>query len=416
MWQLLLAAAAAAGSTSLVARHLFSPNAKSCKKDNQNEKHTNPFDDDVKYQSPVVARGTNVCGYESNCEKEEGIFRFSSSESGGKSGFRSESKSKEKGGRGAKKMEKEKRSGGVKARRRRVAVCLKKMRTAKNGSCSTKDSSLFHWGLGVGIMYMMSARKSEITELNIAVDETAKVVQELKSELIRRKSSRSLQGLSSQNDLAAISEKIRSKHTEKGFVKSETESRDANNIKVFGCPSVEDGECGNSILTDERDPELQEMDQLEAELQSELQKLPWWTREASYHEDMKLNKPEGQSSDCFQTHGVSPSELNQKLSHLLIEQQGNQIVDLESELHLAQTKLYEKEAELQALKDCVKRLTEFSLSTVPASHIDDETETQEEQVCRNEWDCNSEAEFEPRQQVVGMKRHIDTESWSYYVE
>lgn len=55
------------------------------------------------------------------------------------------------------------------------------------------------------------------------------------------------------------------------------------------------------------------------------------------------------------------------------------------------------------------------------SHIDcifvsdDETETQEEQVCRNEWDCNSEAEFEPRQQVVGMKRHIDTESWSYYV-
>lgn len=141
-------------------------------------------------------------------------------------------------------------------------------------------------------MYMMSARKSEITELNIAVDETGKVVQELKSELIRRKSSRSLQGLSSQNDLAAISEKIRSKHTEKGFVKSETESRDANNIKVFGCPSVEDGECGNSILTDERDPELQEMDQLEAELQSELQKLPWWTREASYHEDMKLNKPE----------------------------------------------------------------------------------------------------------------------------
>lgn len=138
MWQLLLAAAAAAGSTSLVARHLFSPNAKSCKKDDENEKHTNPFDDDVKYQSPVVARGTDVCGYESNCEKEEGIFRFSSSESGAKSGFRSESKSKKKGGSGAKKIEKEKRSGGVKARRRRVAVCLKKMRTAKNGSCSTK--------------------------------------------------------------------------------------------------------------------------------------------------------------------------------------------------------------------------------------------------------------------------------------
>lgn len=65
-----------------------------------------------------------------------------------------------------------------------------------------------------------------------------------------------------------------------------------------------------------------------------------------------------------QYHGVLASELNQKLSQLLIEQQENQIADLESELNLAQSKLQEKEAELHALKDCVKRLTELSLSTV----------------------------------------------------
>lgn len=60
--------------------------------------------------------------------------------------------------------------------------------------------------------------------------------------------------------------------------------------------------------------------------------------------------------------GVSPHILKQKLSHLLIEQQENQIVELESELRSTQSKLGEKEAELQALKDCVRRLSNFSLS------------------------------------------------------
>lgn len=55
--------------------------------------------------------------------------------------------------------------------------------------------------------------------------------------------------------------------------------------------------------------------------------------------------------------------LNQKLSHLLIERQEDQISELETELHSAQSKLQEKESELQGLKDCVKRLTSFSLST-----------------------------------------------------
>jgi hypothetical protein len=72
----------------------------------------------------------------------------------------------------------------------------------------------------------------------------------------------------------------------------------------------------------------------------------------------------GQSLDSYQFHGVVPAELDQKLSHLLIEQQEHQIVELESELNLAQSKLQSKEAELQALKECVRRLTDFSLSTV----------------------------------------------------
>ena len=79
---------------------------------------------------------------------------------------------------------------------------------------------------------------------------------------------------------------------------------------------------------------------------------------------MRLYESEGQNLRSSQFDGVVPAELDQKLCHLLIEQQEHQIVELESELHSAQSKLNSKEAELQALKDCVRRLTDISLSTV----------------------------------------------------
>lgn len=76
---------------------------------------------------------------------------------------------------------------------------------------------------------------------------------------------------------------------------------------------------------------------------------------------------EGQpSDDCenansYQCNGVLPAELDKKLCQLLVEQQESQITELAAELHHAHSKLHQKEAELQALKDCVKRLTDFSL-------------------------------------------------------
>lgn len=416
MWQLLLAAAAAAGSTSLVAKYLFGIQG------DQNEKERNPFDVDVKYHSHVVQKGLNASGCVSNCEKQEGIFRFSSPESsGGNSGSKILRKEK-------KKVKSEKRSagGGVELNKRRaVAVCLKKRRTSKNGAAergasSSKDSSLFNWGLGVGIMYMMSASKVEISKLNTTMDETAKVVQELKSELHRRKSSRSVLVHTSANEETENLEKITSNKTQQVLFKSRSGNRDLSDQKVLGLPLIDDGECTSSVLTEERDTEVLEMNKLEAELESELQKLPWYTTESSYHEDMKLNlhevstmgfqEAEGQSSDFYQSHGVSPSELDQKLSHLLIKQQENQIMDLESELHSAQSKLGEKENELQALKDCVKRLTEFSLSSIPG----DEIEAREEQDCASKWDCSNEVELQSRP-LVGMKRPVGTEYCNYYV-
>ena len=73
--------------------------------------------------------------------------------------------------------------------------------------------------------------------------------------------------------------------------------------------------------------------------------------------------------DSIQFNGVLASELNQKLSYLLIKQQENQIAELESELNLAHSKLNEKDAELQALKDCLRRLTKLSLSAVSGKTI-----------------------------------------------
>ncbi|XP_006480646.1 protein POLAR-like 1 isoform X2 [Citrus sinensis] len=416
MWQLLLAAAAAAGSTSLVAKYLFGSQG------DQNEKERNPFDVDVKYHSHVVQKGLNASGCVSNCEKQEGIFRFSSPESsGGNSGSKILRKEK-------KKVKSEKRSagGGVELNKRRaVAVCLKKRRTSKNGAAergasSSKDSSLFNWGLGVGMMYMISASKAEISKLNTTMDETAKVVQELKSELHRRKSSCSVLVHTSANEETENLEKITSNKTQQVLFKSRSGNRDLSDQKVLGLPLIDDSECTSSVLTEERDAEVLEMDKLEAELESELQKLPWYSTESSYHEDMKLNlhevstmefhEAEGQSSDFYQSHGVSPSELDQKLSHLLIKQQENQIMDLESELHSAQSKLGEKENELQALKDCVKRLTEFSLSSIPG----DEIQAREEQDCASKWDCSNEVELQSRS-LVGMKRPVGTEYCNYYV-
>ncbi|KAG8654965.1 hypothetical protein MANES_05G197400v8, partial [Manihot esculenta] len=368
MWQLLLAAA---GSATFVAKHFLAQE--------RPKEEENPFEDSIAsaFQSPLFPNHGNGCGYDSNFQQPpDGIFRFSSSASAssGKKTRISRKKSGITGRRlnfGAENYKADKRSGGSEKSARRLAVCLKKKRNAKSvpskcRSRSSKDSSLFGCGLGIGIMYMMSAEKAEISKLSNAMDETAKTVKELRTELYKRRSAK----------VAAISKDL-SSNNELEFYRVGTEhNNDPKVIKVYGIPMIDDVECPNSGLIEEPEPRLLEMDQLEAELTSELQKLPWSYPEASGHEGVEpnmdknetfsggLHKLEGQSNISCQCHGVLPSEPDWKLSHLLIKQQENQIEELESELHSAQSKLHEKEAELQALRDCVKLLTEISPSTV----------------------------------------------------
>ncbi|XP_016647497.1 PREDICTED: protein POLAR LOCALIZATION DURING ASYMMETRIC DIVISION AND REDISTRIBUTION [Prunus mume] len=353
----------------------------------------------------------------SDCEEQpEGtIFRFSSEgrgESGTRFRLRKGTRSKKKKGVG---VEAE-RSNGAEQRRtaRKVGVCLKKRKTGKSvaaanakcGSSSSADTSLFNWGLNVGIMYMMSAGKAEINKLNTAMDETARIVHELKSELHKRKSPQKLQASGSASEDSMNDQTTSYKLTHPGLNKSSSENRGPNDMRISSFP-VSDGECASSVLTEEQEPEpeVMDMDQLEAELESELQKLPWCITEAPRQEGLSnlaediVPELEGQGVDTQQFHGVLPAQLDQKLCHVLIEQQESQIVELESELHSAQSKLQEKETELQSLKDCVRRLTELSLSNVS----DDETEARNGQEQATDWNYNMQR-YESTKPTVGMKR------------
>ncbi|XP_022934070.1 uncharacterized protein LOC111441353 [Cucurbita moschata] len=441
MWQVLLAAAVA-GSTGLVAKHVFgagvNPNgtliAEELKKCDESCVDREESDGIVKFEgsidtefgSPMVSNGLNE-------SEREGIFRFSSSDSRGATSSRLGSKNLRKKTRsrcrGAAKQGKGKNievenfaaremATEPKKSSGRFSVLLKKRRITKNlgasksESCSSKDGSLFHWGIGVGIIYMMSVGKTEIKRLNVTVDETAKVVRELKSELYRRKYSRHVQTGKARENLQPIHPEID---------RSSAELRRLNEVRNYTLSMFDDGECGSSVLTEEPDPEINEMDELEAELATEFEKLPWCSSEDTCQAGaltelektrvsaIELHVPENPRSDAYPSHGVVPAELDQKLCHVLIEQQENQIVELESELHVAQSKLNEKEAELQALKDCVKRLTEFSLTTVS----DDEAEahTEKNPSCSS-WEQSNQMGCEPmRSVVVGMKRPVESETW-----
>ncbi|XP_028093076.1 uncharacterized protein LOC114293238 [Camellia sinensis] len=98
-------------------------------------------------------------------------------------------------------------------------------------------------------------------------------------------------------------------------------------VQDSGVFVTEKGECASSLLTEEPQQEVLEMDRLEAELESELQKLLGCSTEASgfegkipdicENEDASFEgfyKPDGQTSDSCQLSEVLPSELDQKLS------------------------------------------------------------------------------------------------------
>ncbi|KAJ0806154.1 putative protein POLAR [Helianthus annuus] len=363
MWQLLLAAAVA--GSGYVARNILYKD---------HNKPTNLFshNHDLPTDSPK------------NAEEMSPVFRFCSASNGSKNVRKKVGRS---GGMKGYRLNNERRVVNVedsKKNGKKFGVCLKKRRVGRNGfakcqSFDVKDKSSFGYGVGVGIMYMMSAGKAEIERLNAAVDETAKVVQELKAEISKRKSSYDSKVENTANIiLQSVSEKS---------------SEANNNIEVYRLSMNDEGENASSIITEEPHRDVVEMEQLEAELESELLKLQVSTTSSSLQ-----NKTTAEDLDLEynQHNGVMPYELDQKLCHLLIEQQESQIVDLESELQHTNSKLVEKESELQALKDCVKRLSDLSV-TCPS---DEETEGALDE-------AHNKMRYGNRRSMAGIKRAID---------
>ncbi|KAL2554457.1 hypothetical protein Fot_08076 [Forsythia ovata] len=450
MWQVLLAAAAAAGS-GFIAKKFINPNEPIS---DSKQNHPDPdqihvsqsFNEYLHTQDSVFPSNAPVQenGNESQSEAVDdggSIFRFSSHETKFKNlrkkmrgGFKKNGSGKM--GRKCGSVEISEKGLSITQRKnwsgKRFSVCLKKRRTGKNAagkceSCASKDGS-FGWGVGVGIMYMMSSGKADISRLNSAMDETTKIVQELKAEISRRKASRHLHFPISHNEAETNKMHIDGR-SRPLLTKSSIDSRD--NVKAFVL--TEEGEGASMALMEDQQPEVLEMDQLEAELESELQKLPWCATEGSgsegrtdiFYSTIEFDKEhmilaeqaevfaeehlqtDYQNSNPIQFNGVLPSELDKKLSHLLIEQQKSEIVELETELHSTHSKLQEKETELQALKDCVKRLTEFSLASVS----DDETNGQVEDE-KTIYEEQEKTGLVLRKSIVGMKRAMDCESYN----
>lgn len=134
---------------------------------------------------------------------------------------------------------------------------------------------------------MMSAGKAEISKLNTTMGETAKFVQELKAELHKRKSSCILHVSSSAGEVNLNSQPTSCKHIQIRLNKSSADNEGPNDLNIYSFPTIDNDECASSVLTEEPEPEVQEMDKLEAELESELQKLPWCTVDAPHQEGLK---------------------------------------------------------------------------------------------------------------------------------
>lgn len=151
MWQVLLAAAVA-GSTGFVANHLLSQ-TKLC--NHNSDEPQSPLEDTIS-QPLLVQNDFSESRFESNSQAQDGIFRFSSSESLRKDGFRSRANDSKKkaviGGRRSKhgvRVAKVENRSDVEVRSeqskdgKRLTFSLKRRKTTKNlagktGFCSSK--------------------------------------------------------------------------------------------------------------------------------------------------------------------------------------------------------------------------------------------------------------------------------------
>lgn len=149
---------------------------------------------------------------------------------------------------------------------------MAKISTSASFVFKYSDGTLFSWGLCMGMVYTMSAGRANIEKVSATVDEIAKVVEELKFELFKKRSSSC--------SMESRSEDANDEHSQRGIDQIRMGLRDSN--KAFDPLVSVGGEYASSVLSEEADadPKIQSMEEMEAELEAELQKLHWSPMEA----------------------------------------------------------------------------------------------------------------------------------------
>lgn len=242
------------------------------------------------------------------------------------------------------------------------------------------DERLFNFGLGFGVVFMVTSSKKEIEKLRELQEQTERLVKDLKQEVSRRNLSYdSSQMLQSREDLLS----------EYRYAKREIE--DTKDKKVFASQnlsgSLESGISGNecnssahSIITTESTPEQSGMAQLEAELEAELERMELdLTTERScergifsgsemqdnmVYNDLNVSGISGKKSSHDQedvdrtNYSVSPIELERRLHEVLQKKQEDHIAELEADLKITEDELLDKEKELSWWKENVLQLLE----------------------------------------------------------
>lgn len=240
------------------------------------------------------------------------------------------------------------------------------------------DEQLFNFGLGFGVVFMVTSSKKEIEKLRELQKETERLFKDLKEEVSRRNFS---------NDSSQIVQNGKDMLSEYHYAKREIE--DTKDRMAFVSQSssgrLESGISGNecnssaqSIITTESTPELSGMAQLEAELEAELERMELnLTAERSceletfsgseipgniVYNDLNVSGIPGKKSNHDQedgdraSYGVSPIELERRLHELLQKRQEDRIAELEADLKITEDELVDKEKELSWWKERVCQL------------------------------------------------------------
>ncbi|GAV84306.1 hypothetical protein CFOL_v3_27750 [Cephalotus follicularis] len=227
---------------------------------------------------------------------------------------------------------------------------------ASSNSGQLREETSFNMGIGCCLLYLFAASRNELDKMVELKIQMEMLLQNFKEKLQRKDA---LQKMSVPNDIFAHIDASEGPDSSSYSYLPTLKIPETSTATVYG---------QSKCFPRELEESSEEMDQLEAELAAELERL-------QLHLDPGLNYPEqrmkvtdkdtassrshsassGEVVDpedsSTEVHcGVSPYELQRRLSELLEARQKEQIRELEAALECAKHKLLEKEIEISLLK------------------------------------------------------------------